>query len=129
MQNISAKLIFSPFKIGNMFSLKDQVPKPMKSYVIDNFSCDSCDACYIGETTRYLSTRITEHLCTDKVSHAYNNLQTFQQCKDQCPASCFDILDCASTKYQLKIKEGLHITWEKPSLNKQVKSFSMSITV
>ena len=112
-----------------MFSLKDQVPKSMKSYVIYNFSCASCDACYIGETTRHFSTRITEHLCTDKASHVYKHLQTSQQCKDQCDASCFDILDCASTKYQLKIKEGLHITWEKPSLNKQVKSFSMSITV
>ena len=112
-----------------MFYLKDEAPKLMKSYVIYIFSCASFDAFNIGETTRHFSTRITEHLCTDKASHVYKHLQTSQQCKDQCDASCFDIIDCASTKYQLKIKEGLHITWEKPSLNKQVKSFSMSITV
>ena len=112
-----------------MFSLKDHVPKSMKSYVVYKFSCASCDACYIGETTRHFSTRIAEHLRTDKASHVYKHLQTTQQCKDQCDSSCFEILDCASTKYQLKIKEGLHITWEKPLLNKQAKSFTISITV
>ena len=99
-----------------MFSLKDHVPKSMKSYVIFNIPGAMCCACYICETTRHFSTIITETLCTDKASHVYKHLQTSKQCKDQ-------------TKYQLKIKEGLHITWEKPSLNKQVKSFSMSITV
>ena len=28
-----------------------------------------CSACYIGETTRHLSSRIVEHLKTDKNSH------------------------------------------------------------
>ena len=76
-----------------MFSLKDPMPESIKFYVIYiyNFSCSSCDACYIGETTRHFSIRITEHLCTDKASHVYKNLQTSQQCKDQCDASCFDI--------------------------------------
>ena len=32
----------------------------------------------------------------------------------------FIILDSASTVFQLKIKEALHIQWQQPSLNKQV---------
>ena len=33
----------------------------------------------------------------------------------------FKILDSASTRFQLKIKEAVHILWEQPSLNSQVK--------
>ena len=35
---------------------------------------------YICETTRHLSTRVTEHLSTDKTSHVFKHLQIFQQC-------------------------------------------------
>ena len=35
-----------------------------------------------------------------------------------CSEECFEILDSASTGFQLKIEEAMHILWEKPSLNK-----------
>ena len=31
--------------------------------------------------------------------------------------------------YQLKIKEALHILWENPSLNQQVKHVNLSLSV
>jgi len=37
-----------------------------------------------------------------------------------CSEDCFSILDITSTSFQLKIKEALHIGWEKSLLNKQV---------
>ena len=34
-----------------------------------------------------------------------------------------------STPFRLKLKEAMHRTWKKPSLNKQHKHVSISITV
>ena len=32
---------------------------------------------------------------------------------------CFKIIDKANSKFELKIKEALHINWRKPNLNAQ----------
>ena len=51
-----------------------------------------------------------------------------ETCKALCSEDCFSILDIASTSFQLKIKEALHIGWEKPLLNKLVRQSRQSIT-
>ena len=38
------------------------------------------------------------------------------------------ILDTASTPFQLKIKDALHICWENPSLNKQVNHVNLTLS-
>ena len=43
--------------------------------MVYQFKCAGCSACYIGETTRHLSSRIVEHLKTDKNSHIYKHLR------------------------------------------------------
>ena len=106
---ISIKLVFTTFKIGFMFSFKDSIPFDLKSSVVYKFECVSCNACYIGETSRHLSTRIKEHLKSDKQSHIYKHLQTSDTCKQSCNENCFSILDSATSKYSLRIKEGIHI--------------------
>ena len=35
----------------------------------------------------------------------------------------------ASSKFRLKLKKAMHITWTKPSLNRQLKHVSIYITV
>ena len=45
-----------------MFSVKDPVPVELRSNVAYKFTCESCNSCYVGETSRHLSTRIREHL-------------------------------------------------------------------
>ena len=101
----------------------------MKSFVIYKFVCASCNACYIGETTRHLSTRIKEHLGLDKQSHIYKHLCLSNSCKHASNANCFSILDTATTKYALKIKEAMHIKWKKTDLNKQIKCLNTTICV
>ena len=59
-KNLSIKIVLTPFKIGDMFNVKDPIPKSLKSFVVYKFVCPSCNACYIGETTRHFSTRIKE---------------------------------------------------------------------
>ena len=40
-------------------------------------------------------------------------------CFDSYNYACFKIIDKANCKFDLKIKEGLHINWRKPNLNVQ----------
>ena len=56
--NIDVKLAFSSFKIGDMFGVKDPIPRGLRTCVVYKFLCASCNACYVGETPRHLSTRV-----------------------------------------------------------------------
>ena len=126
-ENIRIKLIFTTCKINTFFFLsKDSVIGALKSNLVYNFSCAGCNAYYI-ETEKNLSTRINEHLHTDKKSHIYKHLQESERCKELANADCFSILDYSNTTYQRKIKEALYIKWRKPSLNKQVKSYNITL--
>ena len=78
-----------------------------------------CSARYVGETSRHFAMRVREHLSTDMTSHIHKHLQALESCSNLCTENNFKILDSASSVCQLKIKEALHILWEKPSLNKQ----------
>ena len=70
-----------------------------------------------------------EHLETDKKSHIFVHLVNNETCKALSTKNCFEIIDSASTPFKLKLKEAMHIIWKKPSLNKQQKHVSISITV
>ena len=128
-KSLSIKIVLTPFKVADMVNVKDPIPKFLKSFVVYKFVCPGCNACYIGETTRHLSTRIKEHLETDKKSHIFAHLVNNETCKALSTENCFEIIDSASTPFKLKLKEAMHIIWKKPSLNKQQKHVSISITV
>ena len=100
----------------------------MKSNIVYKFTCDACKASYIGETTRHIFTKISEHLATDKSSNIYKHINASDSCKAACDIDSFVILDCAPTSWQLKIKEGLHIKLENPPLNKQLKHVAVNLT-
>ena len=92
-KDLSVKIVFTPFKVvdvfsvkicdqyckdfvsknrlytfivGDLFSVKNAIFKILKSFVVYKFVCLGCNASYIGETTRHLSTRIEENLDKDK---------------------------------------------------------------
>ncbi len=51
--DLDIKLVFSSFKIGNLFGMKDPIPGGLRSRVVNKFECAGCNACYVGETTRH----------------------------------------------------------------------------
>lgn len=126
--DLDIKLVFNTFKLRNLFSVKDSVPPGLRSRVVYKFSCAGCNASYIGETTRHICTRVREHLLSDKTSHIYKHLQSSKACLDSCGTECFTILDSAASKYKIKIKEALHIKWDKPILNQQLKHLELSLS-
>ena len=89
--------------------MKEAIPSGLRSCVVYKFLCVGCNACYVGETSRHFSTRVREHLATDRASHVFKHLQNSQHFHSLCSTNCFHILDHASTSFQLKIKEAIHI--------------------
>ena len=102
--------MFTPFKVGCLFGVKDLIPRGLRSRVVYRFSCAGCNACY-GLTNRHFATGIREHLSPDKNSLWVRN------CHYLALEACFKILDSASIRYQLKIREAMHIFWEQLFLN------------
>ena len=123
---LSIKIVLTPFKVADMFNVKDPIPKFLKSFVVYKFVCPACNACYVGETTRHLSTRIKEHLERYKKSHIFAYLVNNETSKALSTERCFEIIDSTFTPFKLKLKEAMHILWKKPSVNKQQKHVSIS---
>ena len=134
-KNVKAKVAFLPCKVRQYFSPKDPMPKEYKSNVVYQFDCAGCNAMYIGETTVHFSTRIKEHLTkSTQPSAVYKHLGSHRgrpnKCRKVCSETSFKIIDEASTKYGLKLKEGMHIRWNnEPVLNKQVKFEKIQLSV
>ena len=42
---------------------------------------------------------------------------------------CFGIIDKANSKFDLKIKEALHINWRKPNLNAQQNNLTLTFSL
>ena len=111
-----------------MFSVEDPIPLDLRYRVVYKFSCAGCNACYIGETSRHLSTRVREHLSRDRNSHIFQHLQQSQACRGLANKNCFSIVDCAPNKLQMIPKEAMHIKWENPTLSKQLKHADLTLS-
>ena len=127
LPEISIKLIFETFKVGQYFSKKDAIPSDLRSHVVYKFVCAGCGACYIGETNRHLSVRMDEHLRTDKNSHIYKHNENNVLCGLANDNSSFQVLDSAQTKQKLRFKEAWYIKRDNPSLNRQVHSLKLNL--
>ena len=106
---VDIKLVFSTLKIKNLFNVKDPLPDRLRTRVVYKFSCASCNACYIGETSRHFATRVREHLSSDRSSHVFKHLQSSESCRISCSADCFTVLDSATTKFQVKLKKSSYV--------------------
>ena len=109
--------------------MKDAVPVGLRTRVVYKFSCAICNARYVGETSQHFSTRVREHLLSDRSSNVFKHLQSSEFCKASCTPDCFEILDSAVTKYQVKLKESMYIKREKPDLNQQVKHINLTLSL
>ena len=74
------------------------------------------------------STRVREHLVSDRASHIFKNLENSEHCRALCSVDCFHILDHASTSFELKIKEAFHIQREQPSLNQHLHHVNLKLS-
>ena len=96
------------------------------SLKIRNFGCSSS---HVGETYRHFKTRIEKHIKKDNKSHIFKHLHSTATCFDSYNSLCFKIIDKANSKFDLKIKEALHINWRKPNLNAQQNHLALTLSL
>ena len=125
-ENLNIKLVFNSFKIKNYFLHKELIPNYMKSFLVYKPTCASCSSSYIGEICRHFKTRIEEHIKKDNKSHIFKHLHSTATCFDSYNSLCFKIIDKANSKFDLKIKEALHVNWRKPNLNAQQNHLALA---
>ena len=99
----------------------------MKSFLVSRFTCASSSSNYIGEAS--FKTRIEEHIKKDNKSHIFEHLHSSEMCFDSYNSLCFKIIDKANSKFDLKIKEALHINWRKPNLNAQQNHLALTLSL
>ena len=121
-ENFNIKLDFNSFKIKNHFSYKDPIPNDLKSFLEYKFTCASCSSSYIGKTCGHFKTRNEEQIKKDNTSHIFKHLHS--------PARSLDsIIDKANLKFDLKIKDVLHINWRQPDLNVQQNHLALTLSL
>ena len=128
-ENFNIKLVFSSFKIKNYFSYKDSIPINLKCSLVYKFTCASCSSSFIAETCRHFKTRIEELIKKDSKSHIFNHLHSTTTCFDSYNSLSVKIIDKANSKFDLRIKETLHINWRKPNLNAQQNHPALTLSL
>ena len=94
-------------------SLKPPVDKLLKSRVVYKITCPRCDACYVGQTSRHLKTRFSEHK-----NNSGPVKKHFAQCDIPLTTECVTILrSTIKSEDHLLTLEALYIKEIQPSLN------------
>ena len=128
-ENFNIKLVFNLFKIKHYCSYKDPISNDLKSFLGYKFTCASCSSNYIGKTCHDFKTSIEEQIKKDTTSHIFKHLHFTATRFDSYNSLCFKIIDKANSKFDLKIKESLHINWRKPNLNAQQNHLALTLSL
>ena len=115
-------------RLRTFLSFKDKIPLSVRSHILYKYTCDGCNAIYIGKTRRHYLVRVYEHLgislATGK-NYTYNpknenntailnhiNKKTCIGKEDN-----FKIIGSARNDALLCIKETILIHKDKPKIN------------
>ena len=131
---LSPKIVLrNRFTIGSLFKFKDNVPMCIRSGVVYQFRCSSCEESYIGSTYVRLYTRVCEHkgisdrtgniLTTPKQSSIRDHSHT---CDTPVSFNDFTILG-SEPSHSLRILESLFIHQLKPRLNGTTSAYPLSV--
>ena len=121
--DVDVRPVFTSFKTSNYFSLKCPTPFAYRSNVVYKFTCLSDQTVsYIGETTRHMKTRASEHLKTNKEkSQVWIHIQNCSSCKTaNLTVDNFKILKSCKGWMEAAIFESIFINSHKPSLNRKM---------
>ena len=116
-------------RLRNFLNFKDKLPISVRSHVLYRYTCDGCNAVYLGKTRRHYGVRVFEHLGISLLTHKkytynpsnvnnsaiLNHINVNNICKGK--ESNFKIIGSCKTDLTLSLKESLLINKEKPNLN------------
>ena len=128
--NISLRIIFTiPRCISSFFTNRDFLSTLHRSSLVYKYKCGSCNASYIGETSRHLQTRVDEHHGIS--SHVGNPIYSYlhssiryycHQTGHAFSSDSFTIITIARTNYELTTKESILIRHHLPTLDTNLSS-------
>ncbi|XP_063592580.1 uncharacterized protein LOC134769772 [Penaeus indicus] len=132
---VDLRIIFtSTNTIGHYFKVKDKLPNLLCSSVVYKFTCSSCNAAYIGKTSRNLFIRADEH---KGVSYRTGRplgkpmdspvREHCQQYNHSLSRHDFKIIDSLSFASDLSILESLRIWKGRPKLNEYLASTDIEL--
>ena len=110
-------------------TIKDPIPNYLKSLLVYKFTFASCSSSYIDKTFPHFNTRTEEHIKKDNKSHIFKHLHSTATCFDSYYSLCFKIIDKVNSKFNLRIKEALHINWRKPNFNAQQNHLALTLSL
>ena len=114
----------------NYFNFKDKINRELRSLLVYNFNCNSCNAEYVGKTKLHYRTRTSEYIGVSPLTGkcVKNNSQTSAVhdhmlfCKTVVCPEDFSILANSSRNFKDEIQESILIKLLKPTLNKNISS-------
>ena len=120
-------------RLKTFLKFKDRVPTNVRSHLLYQYTCNSCNAIYIGKTRRHYQVRVFEHLGISLRTHqkftynskCKNNSSILKHVNDKNCVGDFEnfkIIGSATTDFHLLIKESLLINKNKPIINGGEKS-------
>ena len=118
------KTIFTTRKLKTLLPpLKDAIPKDYCSGVVYEIKCTGCSSSYVGQTTRHLTTRYSEHLRVNSPLSEH-----LKECAVDAELTDARILDKCNVPFKLLTLEALYIAKMRPSLNQQ-DGWSRELTI
>ena len=115
---------------NSYFKFKDKIKRELRSLLVYNFKCNSCNAEYIGKTKRHYRKRTSEHIGVSPLTRnrVKNNSQTSAVhdhmlfCKTVVCLEDFSTIANSSCNFKLEIQKSILIKLLKPNLNKNISS-------
>ena len=122
------------YSIASFFRFKDLVPANVRFNIIYKYTCDTCQASYIGSTQKQARVRYCQHAGISFRTLRPVNTSIASNIHSHCSDSDhmfkfenFSILDSASRE-KLRILESLYIKSEKPQLNSDQSSHPLYVS-
>ena len=132
---ISLRFVFRPsVRLGFFFPVKNRIPDGLKSHVVYLFTRQCCKALYVGQTSRQLHTRISDHMGISpltgnrRVNPSPTSILSHHiETGHPISFSDFKILSSSPSASELLLKESLLINKLKPILNGNIGSMPLSL--
>ena len=130
LPDIKIRIIFKTGStIGALFGFKDKLPKTCMANFIYKYTCESCNAFYIGKSYRQYKARVYEHLGKSFRTEDPLNKPVNSDIRDHCHSehhavdpSRFEIIDMWRYKNDLPLLESLHQKLKKPTIGTHTQS-------
>ena len=109
--------------IGSNFLFKDKTPIECTSNLIYKYTCECCQAFYIGKTESQYKCRISQHMGVSARTGNALTVKVASDVRDHCfkcrvhvKAENFSIIDKLHTKNNILALESLHQKTKKPTI-------------